>query len=347
VPLTFVVGTGRCGSTMLSRILHLHPGILSISEFFTALTDGWRNINLPAHDMNGQEFWKLISAPTAYLDSLIQAGFTMPELCYPYDSGRFRPATGVPAISHGTLPMLTDNPDALFDQLAAIVPSWPERSAAEQYKALFALLAELLGRREIVERSGSSIVVIPGLRELFPDARFIHMYRDGPDCALSMSRHVMGRIGMLTIEARLRAGLPDTAWWEDLMAVLPEKFRGLLIPPFDKERFMAYPMSLTSFGELWAEVERMGVSALRELPPGDWINLEYEALIRNHEQELTRLCEFIGVPVTAQWLDAAGRLIDPGRHGSARAQLDAGELAMLRAACAPGIRAIADLAAVM
>ena len=30
---TFVVGTGRCGSTMLSNMLREHPKVLSLSEF--------------------------------------------------------------------------------------------------------------------------------------------------------------------------------------------------------------------------------------------------------------------------------------------------------------------------
>ena len=35
--LTFVVGTGRCGSTLLSRLLRGHPDVLSMSEFFSTL----------------------------------------------------------------------------------------------------------------------------------------------------------------------------------------------------------------------------------------------------------------------------------------------------------------------
>jgi hypothetical protein len=35
--LTFVVGTGRRGSTMVSAILREHPDVLSMSEFFGTL----------------------------------------------------------------------------------------------------------------------------------------------------------------------------------------------------------------------------------------------------------------------------------------------------------------------
>ena len=36
---TFVVGTGRCGSTMLSNMLREHPQVLSLSEFFSMISD--------------------------------------------------------------------------------------------------------------------------------------------------------------------------------------------------------------------------------------------------------------------------------------------------------------------
>jgi len=35
--LTFIVGTGRSGSTALSRIVRTHTGILSLNEFLTSL----------------------------------------------------------------------------------------------------------------------------------------------------------------------------------------------------------------------------------------------------------------------------------------------------------------------
>ena len=33
----FIVGSGRCGSTLLSRMLSHHPKLLSLFEFFTGL----------------------------------------------------------------------------------------------------------------------------------------------------------------------------------------------------------------------------------------------------------------------------------------------------------------------
>jgi hypothetical protein len=42
--LTSIVGTGRCESTMLSRMFNMHPQILSLSEFWNLFPD--RDINI-------------------------------------------------------------------------------------------------------------------------------------------------------------------------------------------------------------------------------------------------------------------------------------------------------------
>src|SRR5437899_860494 len=80
-----------------------------------------------------------------------------------------------------------------FVELAAEVPRWPRRPAARQYQALFGHLAGRLGRPVVVERSAASLHLIGLLREQFPAARFVHLHRDGPDCALSMSHHPIFR----------------------------------------------------------------------------------------------------------------------------------------------------------
>lgn len=344
--LTFVVGTGRCGSTMLSHLLHQHPDVLSVSEFFGVLRAAERlgPAEFPIRDMNGRELWDLLARPDRLLDAQISAGLIPPEVCYPYGRGRFEPTTGVPLICHNLLPGISAEPDVLFDDLADAVPGWPRRPAVEQYRALFGYLATRLGRRVVVERSGASLQLIPLLHEHFPDARFVYLHRDGPDCALSMSRHPTFRRQILTAGAAYALGVP-LAWPpQDIQAALPEQFGGLIYPPFDAEAIMTHRIPLTLFGsKIWVPMVCGGAAALSQLPAGAWLGLHYEDVLRAPEPNLTRLAEFIGVQVPPGWLDAAAGLINPGRAGAAKAQVDPGALADLRAACEPGARAVAAL----
>ena len=340
MPLTFVVGTGRCGSTLLSKVLRAHPDVLSIGEFFSALTV--RGTGIPTGEYDGARMWDIISACDPNLDGLIRDGLRIAELDYPYGQGRFDPATGVPVICHMTLPSLTPDPDRLFDQLAAEVPGWPTRPAAEHYRALFALLARLLDRRVVVERSGASLALVAQLRQEFPEARFVHMHRDGPDCALSMSRHPGFRLMALAQHAARIAGVPSRAQLDaDAMRRLPAELAELLSPPMNPTRLLDYQMPATAFGELWSGMLAAGLPALTAPPTATWIDLKYETLLGDPGTQLARLAGFIGVPARPDWVDSATRMLDPGRTGRAAATLDPAELAALEAACAPGQRTIA------
>ncbi|HEY7430349.1 MAG TPA: sulfotransferase [Streptosporangiaceae bacterium] len=348
--LTFVVSTGRCGSTALSRVLREHPDVLSVSELFSMLKGTLRHTGFPAHEMDGAQLWRILTARDAFADARIRAGLATPEMTYPYTSGRFSPVTGVPIICHNMLPMLSDDPDALFALLAGEVPGWPARPAADQYRALFAFLGGLLGRPVVVERSGASLTIVRALHRRFPEARFIHLHRDGPDCALSMSRHPVFRLAGLTAAAAQAAGVPAALPWDAAEAQLrrlrvqgkvPPEFAGLIDWPFDAERYMSYPLPVAFFGELWSWLMCEGVPALAELTPGGWISLRYEDLLREPTAQLARLAEFIGVAASPRWLARATDLLSRPGGASAAAELERDELASLRAACEPGTRAIA------
>jgi hypothetical protein len=330
---------------MLSRILHMHPDVLSVSEFFNAVTGSEHRWDFPTEDMDGKELWRLLSAPSPLKDGVVQAGLRASEMVYPYETGRFDPATGVPTICNATLPMLTDDPDTLFDQLAAEVPTWPKRGAADQYRALFALMGRLLGRRVTVERSGSSLPYVPVLRQLFPEANFVLQYRDGPDCAMSMSRHVSGKYAGIMQDALRVTGLPPTTTWEELVAAAPSEFDGLLAPPFDVKKMMDYPIPITFYGEVWGWMMSVGIAALKRLPRDIWTTMNYEVLMQQPREELTRLAGFIGISADEQWLDKAAGFVDPGRTGSAGSKLEAKTFAALQQACTAGTKAIQALEA--
>jgi len=340
--LTLIVGTGRCGSTMLSHMFNMHPGILSLSEFWNLFPD--RDMNILASSATGEEFWQIIAKPSLVDDGIIAAGISMPEYFYPHGRARFDPATGVPSICR-VLAAVSDDPDALYDKLMNEVPSWPRRVVAGHCRVLFGELAAMLGRQIIVERTGAALGMIPVLRRRFPDARFIFLHRAGPDCVLSMSRHPLFRIAAMKILGDALTSpspsdiLPEEILTEEIRSANPADLKSIATPPFDAERLQSFPIPIEFFAWMWSSEVHDGESAIREVRRDEWTTVRYEQLLKAPQSELTRLADFIGVPAEHEWLDKADSFVDPGRAGTAAAQLDHVKLAVLQAGCAVGTRA--------
>lgn len=327
--LTFVVGTGRCGSTALSRVLRLHPDVLGLSELIASLEPG----ALPERPLTGEEFWQLLSTRRPFADRMIREGTPLPEHLYPgVPGGRFSAADGgVPALCLTTLPHLTDEPDALFDALEGDLRTRGRTPVAEHYRALFeALAARCGGAAAVVERSGFSLGSVPRLRAAFPEARFVHLHRDGPDCALSMSRHAGFRL--LRMAAQADDGSPEQDVAARLETLLDDD-------TFDLRGVLDRPVPVERFGELWSGMITEGLEHLAEIPASLRHSLSYEDLLDAPERELTALARHIGVEPSPDWLRAGTALLDGARRGAAR-RLDPDERTRLAHGCAPGMRAL-------
>ncbi|MDT0307277.1 sulfotransferase [Streptomyces sp. DSM 44917] len=338
-PLTFVVGTGRSGSTALSTILNAHPGILSLNELLASLQDPARA--LPDRPLTGEEFWRILAAPNAVFDTMTRSGIPLPEFLYTRSPGRHSAETGgIPALCLMVLPHLTDDPDAALDALAAEVTAWPVRPAPGHHLALFDLLARRFGGTAVVERSGYSLPWVPALHRAFPHARFVHLHRNGPDCALSMSRHPGYRTILPLREILQRAHVETLA---DLtpqhIASLPPDLTALLADRFDPSLIRDRAIPLPDFGALWSEIITDGTAHLNALPVDQWATLAYEDLLDHPHRELAALAHFAGSEPTRDWLDHAAALLSPAHRGSA-ARLQPAERAALEHACTPGTAAL-------
>lgn len=303
----FIVSTGRCGSTLLTNMIRLNPQVLSLSEFFGLLLTG----PFPDGVLTPAEYWSLLSTPHTFVASAYRVGAPIEEFLYrPGPDSRFTAATGIPPIMVTALPHLSDEPEALYDEVEKFVLALDPAPAAVQHRRLFDWLADRAGARVWVERSGYSLRHVPELIRLFPGARFVHLYRDGRESAYSMSRSGAFRLGavyMKLIEALgvnpFDAPVPDTV-------TVPPELVPLMPDTFDVAAFLAIDLPVADFGKAWSEQIVTGLDSLRAVPPERLLQFGYRRLTEDTAAVLTELAAFIGpVDAPAHWLDAASALV--------------------------------------
>jgi Sulfotransferase family len=308
-PGTFVVSTGRCGSTMLSNMLRLNPDLLSLSEFLSLLMPD----PLPPGELDAGAYWRLLSEPWTFFRHAYQIGFRVPEFLYlPGPGSRFTPATGIPPILVTALPHLSDDPEGLYDEVAAFVAGLTPASAAVQHRRLFGWLCDRLGARAWVERSGSSLLYMSQLADAFRDAKFVHLYRDGRECAYSFSRHPLYRLGAVEMMLRSRLGMSPYLTDDRPPPRVPPDLRPFMPETFDRAAFERFEMPVIEAGQFWSDMIMPALDVLARLPAERVLQLSYEELVAEPRPALLRLAHFAGLPYSdATWLDRAVRLLDP------------------------------------
>jgi Sulfotransferase family len=294
----FVVGTGRCGSTLVSTMLRQHPGLLSLSELFSFISDLGCAIAdvFPPGLVTGEQMWALLAAQLPRQNLMIRHDVAMPEVLYPWQAGtsRFNQQSGVPAISQVCLPHLTATPDALFDQLQAMVCALPPAPIGVQYRRVFAGLAQQQGARGWVERSGGGLRIVARLIEHFPAARFIHIVRNGPDTALSMSQHrgfrmVFAAFQLLEVLGADPFVSSERRWQDDLT---DEQIR-LLPENFSKQALLDFSTPPPLCGHYWSGEIRHGLPVLQSLAADHLLTIRYEDILQYGADTAERMLRFI------------------------------------------------------
>ncbi|MEZ4385428.1 MAG: sulfotransferase [Nannocystaceae bacterium] len=338
-----VVGTGRCGSTLLSEMLRAHPEVASISEFFSFITDLGALIPeaFPAEPVSGAAFWELVAGRHPRQNLLLRHGLRMEEVLYPPAPRRDLIEAGIPALLLTTLPHLCDDPEATFAALAAEVPTWPCAPIDDHYRALFAALRRRFDRAIWVERSGGTLRIAHRLIATFPEARFVHVIRDGRNTAISMSRHIGFRMALIHFQLLELLGVDpfqddDRSEIEDLS----DELAALLPEAFSAKAFWSYDLAPSLCGHYWAGEVRDGLAALATLAPERLLTIGYEELLDHPWETVTRLGEFLDVGAPdPRWLAAATAMVGHGRSDwralPERARRELSE------ACAPGFAALA------
>jgi hypothetical protein len=322
----FIVGTGRCGSTLLSQMLAEHPGALSIFEFFNGLD--WARRFAP-EPIDGERYGALIAAEQPFVTAVLRRGYEVAEIIYPFASGRRRRDEPLPWVLVATLARLSGDPDALFDEVMTRVKGHPVQPALAHHRALFDWLVERTRRQFWLERSGSSIDYLEALAESFPRARFLHIHRDGPEAALSMVHHHAYR---LPISLIYDAPLDDGSRLAELGPL------DLHAAPTGHDaisRVLASRPPPEVFGRYWADQVLHGYRALRGIDARRYAEVRFEDLVARPHELLGEIAAFFELPEAGSWIARAAALVRGAPELRApdlpRAQREA-----LEAACRPG-----------
>ncbi len=330
----FVVGTGRCGSTLLSNMLARYPRLVILNEFFATFD---RTALLDRNPVGGERFaQRLLETRSAFellrsrrrlleqASAQAMINRRLPPFLMADQPVAFLPLalTRVARAMHLDASLLTA-------RAVRFLKALPEQAPSAHYLALFHWLAtQSASTAGWCERSGVSLESLGAMAEAFPQARFVHLHRDGSTTALSMHAHPV-----FTLEISLRLK-PLTAHEVALAAAPPVDGSDPVV-----RRLTTEAPSVEDCGRYWSEVVVAGMQAVARL--GDrCLDVRCEELVADPRGTLERIARFLRLDANQPWLREAAALADPTMVVGRLPHLAPQTRAALEEACLPGQRAL-------
>lgn len=268
-PIHFIIGTGRCGSTLLHEMLCRHPDV----GFMSNLDDRFGAVP-GMGSRNGKVYRRL---PPRFTEK---------------GRIRFAPSEGYRAMSREVSPIMAMSSR---DLVAADATPW-----------LTDRVREFFGRYAAHQPDGVLLHKLTGwpragfLQEIYPDARFVHVVRDGRAVANSWLQ------------------MP---WWEGYAG--PAKWHWGEIPAAYRRSWDESDRSFVVLaGIAWMMLIDAWETARALLPADSWIDIRYEDLIADPLGATGKVLDFLNVPYDERFTRQLDRYsFDPTRASAYRDEL--------------------------
>lgn len=282
----FLIGNGRSGSTLVHELLSRHPDVGFVSNLEDRLPFG------PAVGRFNNAVYRLIPP------SLTRKGRL-----------RYGPSEAYRALTREVSIMVAQ---PYRDLLASDTMPW----AVERFRSFFAKRAQVQGKPVFLHkftgwpRTGF-------IRAALPQARFIHVIRDG--------------------RAVVASDL-QVSWWRGYLG--PEHMHRPMAPEYRAE----WEASGQSFAILaaagWKSAMDAHAAARALTPAQQWLDVRFEDVLADPKARFKEMLEFIGLDATPAFEQALARTtFRRDREDDFRRSLDPATVAMLEASLARHLRA--------
>jgi hypothetical protein len=207
------------------------------------------------------------------------------------------------------------------------------------------------GRRRLVEKTPSNALRLGFVDAVFPDARYVHIIRTGPDAVAAIHRSWLEPPRNLRVDRqrdRLRRHLREASWrqfphyaWEAVQKVAPKRLRGVVgRPPWGPR--------LPGLDGLVRDLDLLEVCALqwkmcveaatqfgRGLPPGRYMECRLEDL---DPPAIHRILDFVGLDAHPDVLAALAEEYDDSKIIARSKDLPAHDVERIMTWIAPTLR---------
>jgi hypothetical protein len=192
----------------------------------------------------------------------------------------------------------------------------------------------------IIEKTCANSLRVPFVNEVLPDARYIFIYRDGIDATGSAKERWTAKLDIPYILEKVRfvpkVDLPYYAlryfWARVYRFISREKRLAFWGPALDNMQEILQKHTLNEVCALqWQRCVDQSESALSAMPSDKVIRVRYEDFVRQPEQELGRILQFIGKEVALEKVSEAVKGVSPRSLGKGRKALGEQEVTNLEA----------------
>ncbi|HET8681545.1 MAG TPA: sulfotransferase [Micromonosporaceae bacterium] len=180
--------------------------------------------------------------------------------------------------------------------------SWSRARAGRYFRGYYGALLAAAGHGGLrfAEKDPENCFIVPFLADVFPDAVFLHVVRDGRDVAVSHAEKPWLAAASAGARRTGRGGIqwgPAARFW---------------VEPDRREEFEKVS-DLARAAWSWRRFTSSALAGLAGLAPQRWLELRYEAVVRQPDRAAEQVADFLEVS------DPAARAALHGGFGTARA----------------------------